>query len=85
MLADELDYVIGVDTPRDEHVLAVVVPPAGAVVAGEVVRAHADGYRQALRCHTEIGDKALANKTLLLLLNGLLAKRGLHKARRAQA
>ena len=34
MLADEVDYVIGVDTRRDEHVLAVVSAPAGAVVAG---------------------------------------------------
>ncbi len=33
MVADELDYVVGVDTHRDEHVLAVVVAPAGAVVA----------------------------------------------------
>ena len=50
MLADELDYVIGVDTHRDEPVLAAVTAPAGAVVAGEVVRADAGGYRQALRC-----------------------------------
>ena len=34
MLADELDYVLGVDTHRDEHVLAVVTAPAGAVIAG---------------------------------------------------
>ena len=33
--------------------------------------------------HTEQGFKAPANKTLLLLANGLLAKRGLRKARRA--
>ena len=33
MLADELDYVVGVDTHRDEHVLAVVAAPPGAVVA----------------------------------------------------
>jgi len=33
MLADELDYVVGVDTHRDEHVLAVVVVPTGALVA----------------------------------------------------
>ena len=32
MLADELDYVIGVDTHRDEHVLAVVTAPAGGVL-----------------------------------------------------
>jgi hypothetical protein len=32
--------------------------------------------------HTETGYKAPANKTLLLLLNGLLAKRGIRAARR---
>jgi transposase len=31
MLADELDYVLGVDTHRDEHVVAVVTAPAGAL------------------------------------------------------
>jgi transposase len=49
MLADELDYVIGVDTHRDEHVLAVITAPAGAVVAGEAVRTDARGYRTTLR------------------------------------
>jgi hypothetical protein len=34
MLADELDFVVGVDTHRDEHVLAVLAAPVGAVVAG---------------------------------------------------
>jgi hypothetical protein len=29
MVADELDYVVGVDTHRNEHVLAVVVAPGG--------------------------------------------------------
>ena len=49
MLADELDYVIGVDTHRDEHVLAVVAAATGAVLARRAVRANARGYRQALR------------------------------------
>jgi transposase len=49
MVADELDYVVGVDTHRDEHVLAVVVAPAGAVVARRAVAANAHGYAQALR------------------------------------
>jgi transposase len=49
MLADEVDYVIGVDTHRDEHVLAVVAAAAGAVVAGQAVRASARGYRETLR------------------------------------
>jgi transposase len=49
MLADELDYVIGVDTHRDEHVIAVLTVPAGAVVAGMTARANARGYRELLR------------------------------------
>ena len=49
MLADELDYVIGVDTHRDEHVLAVLIAPAGAVLAGKAVRANGRGYRETLR------------------------------------
>ena len=49
MLADELDYVIGVDTHRDEHVLAVVAAPAGAVIAKAAVAANRSGYREALR------------------------------------
>ncbi len=35
--------------------------------------------------HTESGFRAPANKTILLLANGLMAKRGLRTARRAQA
>jgi len=40
MLADRVDYVVGVDTHRDQHTLAVVVAPAGAVLAQTVVRAN---------------------------------------------
>jgi hypothetical protein len=39
MLADELDYVVGVDTHRDQHVLAVVAAPSGGVVAQRSVPA----------------------------------------------
>ena len=49
MLADEVDYVVGVDTHRDQHVLAVVAAPAGAVVAQRSVAASGHGYAQALR------------------------------------
>ena len=49
MVADELDYVVGVDTHRDEHVLAVVAAPAGAVVAQRTVSTDSRGYGQALR------------------------------------
>ena len=49
MLADEVDYVIGVDTHRDRHVLAVVAASTGAVLAQHAVDAHARGYQAALR------------------------------------
>ena len=49
MVADRVDYVVGVDTHRDEHVLAVVVAPSGFVVAQRSVRASPSGYAQALR------------------------------------
>jgi transposase len=49
MLADELDYVLGVDTHRDEHVMAVVTAPAGGVVAGAAAAATGRGYRELLR------------------------------------
>jgi hypothetical protein len=36
MLADQLDYVVGVDTHRDEHVVVLVAAPAGtAPVTGD--------------------------------------------------
>jgi hypothetical protein len=49
MLADEVDYVVGVDTHRDQHVLAVVVASSGAVIAQRSVRSNARGYADALR------------------------------------
>jgi transposase len=58
MLADELDYVVGVDTHLDEHVLAVVAAAAGAVVARLAVRTNPRGYSAALRFAEEAGDGA---------------------------
>jgi len=62
MLADELDYVLGVDTHRDEHVVAVLAAPAGAVVAGKAARANARGYRELLRLAEQyaVGRRAWA-------------------------
>ena len=48
MLADQLDYVIGVDPHRDSHALAVVEVVTGAVVFEANVAASSDGYAQAL-------------------------------------
>src|SRR6266545_3655263 len=49
MVADELDYVIGVDTHLDEHVLAIIAAPSGAIVARRSIQASARGYAAALR------------------------------------
>jgi hypothetical protein len=46
MLADELDYVVGVDTHRDSHALAVVAASSGGVVVVEPsLSACPEGYR----------------------------------------
>jgi transposase len=49
MLADELDYVVGVDTHRDQHTLAIVDAVTGAVIAQARVRTDVRGYREAVR------------------------------------
>src|SRR2546422_6357500 len=49
MLADQLDYVVGVDPHRDSHALAVVHVVRGAVLFEAAVDASSDGYAQALR------------------------------------
>ncbi len=46
MLADQLDYVVGVDPHRDSHALAVVQVVSGAVVFEATVDANSDGYAQ---------------------------------------
>ncbi len=48
MLADRAEYVIGVDTHRDSHTVAVCTP-TGAVIAETTVSADAIGYKRLLR------------------------------------
>jgi transposase len=48
MFADEVEYVIGVDSHRDRHAFALVAAATGAVVAEWDLPASAHGYRQAL-------------------------------------
>jgi transposase len=48
MLADQLDYVVGVDPHRDSHALAVVDVVTGAVVFEATVAATSGGYAEAL-------------------------------------
>ena len=49
MLADQLDYVVGVDPHRDSHALAVVHVVSGVVVFEATVIASSDGYAHALK------------------------------------
>src|SRR5438874_7275509 len=49
MLADQLDYVVGVDPHRDTHALAVVHVLSGAVVFEATVAANSEGYARALQ------------------------------------
>src|SRR4051812_18150003 len=48
MLADQLDYVVGIDPHRDSHALAVVHVVSGAVLFEAAVDASSDGYAHAL-------------------------------------
>jgi hypothetical protein len=49
MLADQLDYVIGVDPHRDTHAVGIVEVRTGVVVFEATVSADSGGYSEALR------------------------------------
>ena len=62
MLADQLDYIVGVDPHRDSHSLAIVHLVSGEVVFESTIDANSDGYAQALKLveeHTR-GRRAFA-------------------------
>ena len=62
MLADEVDYVVGVDPHRDAHALAVVEVRSGVVVFEASVAANRAGYAEVVRlieCHAP-GRRAFA-------------------------
>jgi len=48
MLADQLDYVVGVDPHRDSHALAIVDVRTGAIVLEASVAASSSGNARAL-------------------------------------
>jgi len=62
MLADQLDYMIGVDPHRDVHAIAVLEVRTGGVVYEAAVAANASGYRRTLALATEhaAGRRAFA-------------------------
>jgi hypothetical protein len=49
MLAERLDFVIGVDTHADSHTLAVVAAPSGGLLGRQTIATTARGYGEALR------------------------------------
>jgi transposase len=49
MLADQLDYIVGVDPHRDTHAIAIVDVLSGAVLSEATVLANSDGYAAVLR------------------------------------
>ena len=53
MLADQLDYIVGVDPHRDSHALAVVEVVSGAVIFEATIAASSGGYANALRLAEE--------------------------------
>jgi transposase len=53
MLADQLDYVIGVDPHRDTHALAIVEVRTGGIVFETSVAASGGGYARALELANE--------------------------------
>ena len=61
MLADQLDYVVGVDPHRDSHALAVVHVISGAIVFEADVSANNEGYAHALELvdqHAVVGARS---------------------------
>ena len=59
MVAETLDVVIGVDTHRDRHALAVVRVLDGALIEEVEVAANRAGYRDALRLAERAGGRRL--------------------------
>jgi hypothetical protein len=53
MVADQLDYVVGVDSHRDVHALAVIGVPSGIVLFESSIAADSEGYTKALQLASE--------------------------------
>jgi len=59
MVADSFDVVIGVDTHRDSHALALVRCRDGALLQEQVLAANRSGYRSALDLGRSLGERRL--------------------------
>ena len=73
MLADELDFVLGVDTHRDSHAVGVIEVRTGVVVFEATIAADSGGYAEALRLaqrHAP-GPGRIANEAAFARLAGV--------------
>jgi transposase len=59
MFAESVDVVIGVDTHRDSHALALVDAGLGVLVGEERIEANREGYRRALKVASGCGQRRL--------------------------
>ena len=86
----EIDVVSDAGLPAGERRAGVLAHDYRARLIGLESRQHTgwlmvEGGRGVYAPHTAAGFRAPANKTLLLLANGFMARRGLKKAQRAPA
>ena len=70
MLADQLDYVVGVDSHRDSHALAVVGVPSGVVLFETSIAADSDGYAEAFRSRASTPLAGARSRLKALLRSG---------------
>jgi hypothetical protein len=68
MFAESVDDVIGVDTHRDSHALALVDAELGALIAEERVDANREGYRRALKLASGCGRRRLWAVALVIAI-----------------
>jgi transposase len=59
MFAESVDVVIGVDTHRDSHALALVDAGLGVLIVEERIEANREGYRRALKVASGCGQRRL--------------------------
>ena len=77
MLADQLDYLVGVDPHRDSHALAVVEVVSGAVVFEATVAANSGGYALAFWVPSMVKSLSGGTDRATLLYSGLFYACGL--------
>ena len=83
MLADQLDYVVGVDPHRDSHAVGVVEVRSGVVVFETSVAADSGGYAEALRLRSSMRRVGVRSRSRAAGSYGAGLTRFLDRQRRA--